>query len=87
MQEQEKQEQSNEFQPDPAIKKFLTELSTERFIGIINELCGTNYPLDSIVDFGNTEHFSVLGDVDKSSVRGDLTATIHGGIPHGGIPL
>lgn len=64
------------FKPDSAIKKYLTEISTPKLIGIINGLCGTDYPLDSKVDFLKTEHFSVLGDLDKNSVRGDLVAEI-----------
>lgn len=71
-----KQKEKYQFLPDSAIKKLLMELSTSRLLEIINELCHTNYPIDSIVDFGNTEHFTILGDLEKSNTRGDLTMTI-----------
>lgn len=65
-----------EFQPDPSIKKYLMSIQTEKLIGIINACCRTNYPIESQVDFLNTEHFEILGTLDKKSVRGDMVANI-----------
>ncbi len=64
---------SDNFKPDSSIKKFLKEISSSALIKIINGIFGTNYPLTSQVFFENTEHFTILGTEDKSSVRGDLT--------------
>ncbi len=73
---QEEEAEEYQFRPDPSFKMFLREISTPRLIGIINTLCGTSYPLDSVVDFGSTEHFKVLGDLKKNLVRGDFVSTI-----------
>ncbi len=43
---------------------------------MINVLCNTNDPLDAKVEFGQTEYFAVLGDLDKKTVRSNLLASV-----------
>lgn len=64
---------SDNFKPDSSIKKFLKEISSKELIKIINAILETNYPVDTKIFFENAEHFSILGSMNKSSVRGDLT--------------
>ncbi len=68
---------SDNFTPDSSIKKLLKEISKPELVKVINGIFGTSYPLDTPVFFENTEHFTIIGDADKSSRRGDLTAKLN----------
>ncbi|MFI3175719.1 MAG: hypothetical protein R3Y53_11095 [Bacillota bacterium] len=68
---------SDNFKPDSSIKKLLKEISKPELLKIINGLFGTSYPLDTPVLLENTEHFTIIGDADTSSRRGDLTAKLN----------